>query len=496
MWLVTVAVAAIGILGFAVHRATQTEMALLYGGLEEAEAGKITAALGEKSVPFKVSSGGRIMVPRERVAQLRVELATAGLPQGGVGFELFDSISPFGLSEFSEKIAFERARSGELARTISSLDPIKRAVVHIVEPSQSLFLNKKQAARASVVVRLRGGATLSPQQVQGIQRIVAGAVSGLALDEVSVLDERGNPLGGLGAKAAGSVDLVRSVEASLARKAQQVLDAVAGRSGAVVQISASLDLDRVEETHERYDADNKVIRRETSRTRERRGPSGSGGTTGASSKVSGNKAGGGGQSELEETSDADYAIPRTVQRILRNAGAVKRLSVALLVDERHQDRLPELERLVKRAVGFQESRGDAFESVATALDPGELETPEGFSLSPALVGRLIEGGISLFAVLALVLIVRSLRPTKVEAPVGLLPVKTEAEAVLEREVAQAEQERLALAEEEDRLAQEGKRTALLQTLATVVAEHPVVATAVIRRWLHEGNTDEGEEGEA
>jgi flagellar M-ring protein FliF len=476
-------IGALAVLALGVTMGLREDYALLYGNLELEEAGRIASALKDRQVSYRVVDGGRIEVPRAQVTSLRAELAMQGMPSGGVGYELFDKQSPFGLSEFGERIAFERARSGELARTISALEQVDKVSVHIVEPEASIFKGNASPARASVVLRLHPGARLSTSQVEGITRIVAGAVTGLALEHVSVLDERGNPLGSgaTDGSAGGGLELQASVEEALILKAQAVLLAVVGRGGAVVKISAEVELDQIDETVETFDIDNKVTRRENTTSRESSGPTGAGGATGAEASVSGDTASKGksGTSETEETSEVDYLVPRTLQKIRRPGGAVKRLSVALLVSDTYGDRLAELERLVKRAIGFDESRGDSFEAVATILDPGELSGGQSL-ISQALLGRIIEGGISLLAIGVLLVIVRSLRPKKLEDEEDPVLRELELRAKKKRE---AHAKQVQMLEEE---LQERERHELIASVQQMVAAHPRVASEVLRRWLYMG----------
>src|SRR5437660_7132458 len=167
----------------------------LYTNLAAEDAGAIMAKLKEETVEFRIDDGGNTLrVPSEKVAELRLHMASEGLPKTGrIGFELFDKTN-FGLTEFAEQVNYRRAIEGELERSIGALSEIERARVHISLPKDSVFLESKQEAKASVVVSLRAGARLSPQNGAAITYLVASAVDRLAPEAVTVLDSRGNLL--------------------------------------------------------------------------------------------------------------------------------------------------------------------------------------------------------------------------------------------------------------------------------------------------------------
>jgi flagellar M-ring protein FliF len=167
----------------------------LFSGMSPEDAGAVTAKLRESATEYRLSEGGStILVKSDRVAEMRLQLAAAGLPQTGrLGFELFDQTN-FGASEFTEQVNYHRAIEGELERSVMSLREVERARVHITMPKESLYLEARQPAKASILVKLRSGAALSPQNIAAVTQLAASAVPGLQANQVTVLDTAGNLL--------------------------------------------------------------------------------------------------------------------------------------------------------------------------------------------------------------------------------------------------------------------------------------------------------------
>lgn len=376
---------------------SRVEYRLLYAGLEPQEAGQVLEKLKEMKVDAQVE-GEQILVAADRVHEARLELAAAGLPKGGgEGFELFDRQS-FGMSDFAEQVTFLRSLQGELSRTIRSLEPVEKAAVHIVRPKPSVFRSERRPGSASVVLHLRPGRALTGQQISGVTHLVASAVDGVEVDRVSVVDQHGNvltrPHRDEDSRLTDTqLEAQARVELDLARKAQSMLDAAFGVGKAFVRVTARLDRTTSQETRESYDPDGQVARTEriTSRDRTRGarpaggggqgagagaggGAAGTGGNVGDAGGASGASYGGAGEREVEETTETTYEVGKRVEVRAKQAGAVERLTVALLIDESLTGEAPELERVVKQATGFDEERGDAFELATVAFVAKEDES--------------------------------------------------------------------------------------------------------------------------
>ena len=370
--------------------AQRPDLQTLFSNLSSEDAAAVVAKLREAHVAYEFSAdGGAILVPSEKVHELRLQLASQGLPQGGgVGFEIFDRTS-FGTTEFVQKLNYRRALQGELARTIGQLAEVSHARVHLVVPEHSLFTERQEPARASIVVSLRSGRTLAANQVQGIVHLVASSVEGLRPQEVTVIDSHGQVLTQAAGEAdapigRGHTEFQRGLEQDLEARIQTMLERVVGPNRAVVRVSSVLDLRQVELTEEKFDPDTQVVRSEQ-RSQEKLNGSTEGpgptGVPGVLSNLPGGAAAGATGATSRNATDkqnevVNYEISKTVSRILEPAGTIKQLSVAALVDgtyesakgadgqtsrkyvPRSDEELKKLEELIKKAMGYSEQRKD------------------------------------------------------------------------------------------------------------------------------------------
>lgn len=388
-------IAAVGAatLGFFVYFAgnlTQPKMSLLYSELDQNDSAAIVSHLEAAGVPFELSPDGRrIMVPTDQVARMRLSMAESGIPNGGsVGYEIFDQNGELGSSSFVQNINHLRALEGELARTIRSLGYIQNARVHLVLPQRELFSRERNEPSASVVIRLAGSSRLSKSQAAALQQLVSAAVPRLEADRVSIIDHRGRLLarttsGDDVADLANDAEEMRlNVEQRMSQSVEDLLERTLGAGNVRVTVSAELDFDRITESSETYDPDGQVVRstqtiEESEQDQDGEGqdpvtvgnnlpdndlPQLGGGPTSSSSA-----------SRIEET--VNYEISKTVRSHVRESGAVRRLSVAVLVNgnyapneddqliysPRSEEELLQIEELVKSAVGYDEERGDLIE---------------------------------------------------------------------------------------------------------------------------------------
>lgn len=394
----------------------QPDLQVLYANLSTDDAGAVTAKLRESRVPFELSpDGSAVFVPAEKVHELRLQLATQGLPQGGgVGFELFDR-SALGTTEFVQKLNYRRALQGELARTIGQFAEIASARVHLVVPDRRLFADHQEPSRASVVVTLRPGKQLSPGQVQGIVHLVSSSVEGLDPRAVTVVDSHGQILSrssnGSGAEdlPQDQLDYQRHLEKALETKIQTMLERVVGVGKAVVRVSSVLDLRKVELTEEKYDPDTQVVRSEQ-RTQESRTDASEStvpsGIPGVLSNVppgtpAATASGPAGQSASSKKNEViNYEISKTISRIVEPVGTVKQLSVAVLVDgtyevkgegasatrsyvPRSEEELAKLVELVKKAMGYSEARQDQVQVLNVPFENDALSDGDATPAAPA-----------------------------------------------------------------------------------------------------------------
>src|SRR5688500_6901583 len=235
--------------------AMRTEYAVLFSRLTEADAAGIVTELKKQKVDYQLGDGGTtIRVPAERVHDIRLALMSSGTPlAGGVGFEIFDR-QGLGATEQSQRVSFQRALQGELARTIGALDGVQQARVHLVLSESTLFRRDRQEARASVSLKLEPGNVLQSAQIFGIQRLVAAAVPGLDIGRVVVTDQHGITLSASdaltvgGATGEGRLTMKREVEGYVTRKIVALLDRTYGPGRAIVSVDATLNFDEVKRT--------------------------------------------------------------------------------------------------------------------------------------------------------------------------------------------------------------------------------------------------------
>jgi flagellar M-ring protein FliF len=404
---VTIAVVGLGTIGLVLGAAYWVQQPVyrpLFTNLSQADAGAIVAALKAEKVPFQIEDGGRaVLVPSERLYELRLSLASKGLPEGGgVGFEIFDK-QTLGQTDFLQRLNYQRALQGELGRTISQLGGVESARVHLAIPEHTLFVTESRRPSASVVVKLAQGRTLSSAQVDGIVHLVAASVEGLATENVTVVDEGGRVLtsdhhGGesTGASSA-ALEYQGAVEHTAAERIESMLVPVVGRDKVIARVSAAIDFSRVERTEETYDPERAALHSQHTTREQTTGPRTQGGAVGAQANLT-NEAGGGGagaagnegpKSDRRDETQS-YDVSKVVSRTIAPVGVVKQLTVSVLVDgtyneeagkktfvPRPQEELDRLKELVKNAVGFSEERGDKIEVSSVAFQTEPLPAAEG-----------------------------------------------------------------------------------------------------------------------
>lgn len=374
--------ATLALLAVLVHFASKPNLTLLYSGLEPAEAAKIVEYLQSRGIGHDLAEGGTtIRVPDTSVHEVRLALAAQGIPRtadsaGGVGFEILDRPS-FGVSDFVQRANYYRALQGELARTIRQMDEVAAARVLIVVPQERLFSRDSRESKASVFLQLQPGYELTTEQVNAIRHLVASGVENLQPARVAVVDSAGRALaesdtpGNLGSLSASQLATVRALEDHLRDKAQSMLDQVLGPGEAVVRVTADMNFDAVSETTERFDPRNTVPRQETTTTESTTSQTQSSAGVAGVAANAGQAPGGNPplqtSQQTRETVTNQYEVARTVETRQRSVGSVRRVTTAVLVNQRRQApagggepqpaprtpaELRALEDLVRAAVGF------------------------------------------------------------------------------------------------------------------------------------------------
>lgn len=395
---------------------SRTRYATLFSGLSEKDAGAIVAKLQEAKVPYQVAGEGAVQVPEERVRELRLQMASAGLPQGGsVGFEIFDQ-NRLGLSEFQEKLNYRRALQGELERTIAQLTQIEQARVHIALPERQLFAEQQEQPTASVILKLRPGARLGQSECSAITHLVASSVEGLPQGNVTVVDTNGVLLSGTGEDALGGpgvggdpaavtqLRFRKQVERQIEGDLQSLLDRALGAGKAVVRVSADLDFSQRQTQEETYQPESDghgVLESEHENRETYQGAGRLGGVPGLRSNQGAPMAaavpGGGGNYERVETQN-QYRVSKRVETTTNTPGQVKRLSLAIFIDEKvPMEEVYKLQDALGAAAGLDTERGDRI--VVQRLPFGNGERPEPpVTLVARLTGWLAGSGKELLAI--------------------------------------------------------------------------------------------------
>lgn len=388
---VTAAVGVVAAVG-AVAYLSGTTYVPVYRDLAPDEAGAMRTTLTGQNIPVQLAPDGTaVLVPQERLAEARVALATAGLPtRGGKGYELFDETSLM-TTPFVQSVNYQRALQAELSRSITQLESVQSARVLIARPEPSPFVRDQKQPTASVIIKLKPGATMSRASAASIVALVARSVEGLKPENVTVVDSGGRLLsdphaGDRDSLPTPQLEYRRELEAYLAEKAEKVLAQHLGPGRAVVQVSADINFQHLKETSKTYSPDGRVVRTERTQTSKSTG-TGPRGVVGAASNVARaggtvSGASGAGSSSQDETIQTDYALSETVRDIEDRMGGVTRLTVAALVDLTPQGEGPvisaaDASELIQRAIGFRTGRDEVKVTSAKLTGPiGPTEPDE------------------------------------------------------------------------------------------------------------------------
>ena len=405
----------------------------LYTGLAADDAGAVLDRLRTSNISFKVTEsehGATILVDSARVAELRLELAGAGLPRTGrIGLELFDKAN-FGMSDFAEQVNLRRAIEGELERSVVGLSEVERARVHLTFGKDSVFLESRRPAKASVMVRLRPHRQLSAQNVLAIKHLTSSAVDGLSPEAVSVLDMDGNLLGrgrttvegDESGSASAAFDFRQNLEKDLRSKIMATLDPVLGSEKYRAGVSVECDFTSAEQAEETYDP-NRSVMSSSAKTEDVSGGGVSGGIPGAASNLPRPPArvDAAGKNVARRTENIQFQTSRSYRKVKIPQGQIKRVSVAILIDQNVRwegtgakskkileapapERLKVIKDLVVGVAGIQADRGDQvlvetlpFESTLQAgppepAAPPALAPPPGAGLPSWLAGLVNKFG--------------------------------------------------------------------------------------------------------
>ncbi|GAB5071669.1 flagellar basal-body MS-ring/collar protein FliF [Citrobacter sedlakii] len=522
--------AAVAIIVAMVLWAKSPDYRTLFSNLSDQDGGAIVTQLTQMNIPYRFTEGsGAIEVPADKVHELRLRLAQQGLPKGGaVGFELLDR-EKFGISQFSEQVNYQRALEGELARTIETLGPVKRARVHLAMPKPSLFVREQKSPSASVTVNLEPGRALDEGQISAVVHLVSSAVAGLPPGNVTLVDQGGHLLTQSNTSGRDLNDAqlkyASDVEGRIQRRIESILSPIVGNGNVHAQVTAQLDFANKEQTEEQYrpngDASQAVLRSRQVNESEQIGSGLPGGVPGALSnqpapanaapittppanqqnaqngqnaqQTTTNTNAGPRSTQRNETSN--YEVDRTIRHTKMNVGDIQRLSVAVVVNYKTlpdgkplpltAEQMKQLEDLTREAMGFSDKRGDTLNVVNspfTATDDDSAELP--FWKQQAFIEQLMSAGRWLLVLLvAWILWRKAVRPQ-------LTRRAEEAKAAQEREqLRQETQEAVEVRLSKDEQTQQRRANQRLgaevmsQRIREMSDNDPRVVALVIRQWM-------------
>lgn len=526
-----VTAALLGFFGYVIFRYSQPTMGLLYSDLTLQDAAQVVKDLETRNIKYETRSEGQtILVPKDMIPRLRMEMASKGLPSGGgVGYEIFDKGDAFSSTSFVQNINHLRALEGELTRTIRSIGRVLSARVHLVMPERKLFERDREPPRASIVLKLRG--ELDAGQIRAIRHLVASAVEGLKPERVSIVDEGGRLLadgaqGDNNSAGAGADERQTTIERRVKSQVEEIVASVVGGGRARVQVNAQLEMNRVESRSETFDPESRVARstqsrNESSQNNEARdqgvtvgnelpGAQGQGGAPGATREAT---------AKNEEVTN--FEISKTTRTEVLEGGRLRRLSVAVLVDgvyakatagaefsyqPRTQEELDRIGALVRTAIGFDRQRGDQVEVVnlrfadaPVTQDIKELTMIQQlFAFTKDDILRAVELlVIALLTLIVLLTVVRPLlkqilasdAPSSSGKPEGAaegggmqsLPSADGQQMMITHNPNESPSERmLALAQIKGQI-----KAQSVDKIGTMVQQNPSDSVAVIRSWVHD-----------
>jgi flagellar M-ring protein FliF len=529
----------IGFFIFVATRLTTPSMGLLYGDLDVKDSAQVASKLDALNIPYEIKGdGSSIMVPQDQVARLRLTMAETGIPHGAsIGYEVFDKPEGLGTTNFVQGINEMRALEGELERTIGSISIIETARVHLVLPKRELFTRDRQEPSASIVLKVRGNSTLAKGQVVAIQNLVATAVSGLKPNHISIIDQNGNllargtddPNEALGGSSTAEEQRV-AYENRLSRSVEEMLDRSIGYGHVRVDVNADMDFDKITTNQESYDPDGQVVRSTQTMTEANQdADAGDQAVTVQTNLPDGQQTQGGAgagtkskHNRNEETTN--YEITKKTTSQTREAGVVRRLSVAVLVDGTYKlgadgthdyqgrptDELAQLTKLVQSAIGYDEKRGDKVEVVNLRFAAPADEVAEApaifLGLNKADLFRIAETMVmGIVAVLVIMLVIRPIVTRTLETaretalaqqralaeqsmggalagPMGAMGALTGPGGSALAEMDMDEESMIDISQVEGRV-----RASSMKKIGEIVEKHPEEAVAIIRSWMYQAS---------
>ena len=501
-----------------------TPYTLLFGSVDAKDMNEIVQTLDQEGVKYQIdSASGGILVPTDLVHSLRIKLAAAGYPkQAATGYQILDVEQGFGISQFKETTRYHRALEGELAKSVSSINSVKSARVMLGLPKRSVFVRKEQKPSASVVVKLYPGRTLNEEQVSAIVYLVASSIPNMDAKSVTVVDQNGNLLTdsatntGMLNMSMKQLDYTRQVEETLSSRIHRLLAPIVGGENKVrAQVTAELDFTQQEQTRENYEPDPEAIRseQEVREINRNQGPTGIPGALTNQPPRAGLAPEEGytpdGDPNLKSSSEKktkNYELDRTVSHIKNSVGNIRRLSVAVVLDDKisldengeivrqplGEEELLRYRRLVSDTVGLDETRGDTLSVVNASFVVAPADVVETTPIWQEswfwdLIKQLLAG------LAVLIIIFGVIRPmlrdlskkeeTYLEYPEDVPEEEEELENVdeISKALEQMNEDVQQTAVESE--AESEAEHELLEKVRAIVAADPKVAAHVIKQWM-------------
>ena len=496
------------LLGVLIFFLNQPNYAPLFSNLAQEDASKVIEQLNAQKVPYEIGDNGTVIrVPKDKVYEERLTLAGKGIPSSGVvGYEIFDK-STMGMSEFMQKLNYQRALEGELAKTIMGVDGVEGARVHIVIPQKSVFKDEEKLPTAAVVLKLRNASTITKGNIAAIVNLVSASVEGLKPGKVTVLDTEGKLLSEEGSddplavSSTRQYEIKRSVEKYLAQKAQSMLDNVLGYGNSMVEVNADLNFDQVEKTMETYDPNSQVAISEQSIKTDNNG-----------------KNLGDSTAQASQNTTTNYEISKSIEKVIGESGNIKRLSIAAVINDvskevkkgdkvttvfepRSKDQLNKLEELVRNTVGMDSTRNDQFSLVNIPFETNNLDDVKVESTGFADdMNKWVNPALMIGAIIASILLLKGLmKRLKTEKIVigtfnpgdalaldnysrpDLLKSKSTPQLGLANK-----KNLLPIGDLEDEISDEAiRKKSQQEKISNYVSKNPAEAAKLINSWLHE-----------
>lgn len=524
-----------GLVLVGVSASRQTDWRILYASLSDKDGGAVVTALGQMNVPHKFSeSGGALLVPADKVHEVRLRLASQGLPKGGtVGFELMEN-QKFGTTQFQERLNFQRGLEGELARSIMALSAVQSARVHLALPQQTAFLREQHKPSASVLLSLYPGGSLDRAQIAGIVHLVASSVPELNTRAVSVVDQTGTLLSQLPGDLPNGLDQpqlqhVRQTEQSLSSRILAIIEPIVGQGNVKAQVTADIDFTQSESTAELYGPNQGGAQAAVRSQHLSEAPGGPGGPQGAGvpgalsnqppasqpatingapQQLTGAPAGGGAANGVKRDAVTNYEVDKTVRVVRSATGTIRRLNAAVVVNHASSldadgkpvnkaltpAQMEQINALVREAIGFSKDRGDSVNVVNAPFSapPAQVATETVFWRQPETLAlaRSLAPWLAL-PLVALVIILGLVRPAMRAARTPAAPSPRLLQATVEDPIALDTPAGVDGLPSPDTpllptaaASAQQHRTAQLETIRQLSRQSPATVANVVRNWVN------------